>query len=125
MENKLIIDKKEFVLVSESLANSIPMIKDVPSTKSSSVVWIIRNNILFVQHADLSGESSNRVNDFNFCTRSELIHASWFNGVMIAQTGEITWYREGKYPMYETELILKIEKGIITNHDVIFNECPF
>ena len=51
--------------------------------------------------------------------------ADWYSGVLIAYGGKPVWYRKGVDPVYEKELILKIESGVVVNHEVVENELPF
>lgn len=91
-----------------------------------SSTWQIKNNILFLEEIEFADgyRYKQQVTSILSSDNSSNV-ADWFNGMLIAYGGDPLWYKDGTDPVYEKELIFRIESEVVVDHEVIENEIPF
>ena len=53
-----------------------------------------------------------------------IYQATWYTGDLIVALVEPTFYHPSYIPMYTKEMHLKVEAGLVVNHEIVENEVP-
>jgi len=133
IEEKIIINNEELMLkispietlIKKNDSNKDFKPIDVPKKKEYSAEWKIKDNVLYLKSIDYHKgfKLQDELNSYLF--RHMNGWAYWYSGLLIVDIGKPLWYREGKYPVYEKEIIFQVQDGIITDNEEIENEIPF
>jgi len=130
--DKLILEGVELLLISRSISHLERLVNpelvsnpfDAPKDIQYKATWQIKNNILFIDEIEFS-DGYRYKEEVNSLLKSDSKVADWYSGILIAYGGDPIYYRNGVDPVYEKELIFKIENGVVVDHEVIENEIPF
>jgi len=77
-------------------------------------VWEIKNDKLYLKNVFICGESSKPIKNLLFQDKKGDVLADWFTGELYLQKGKlIKYYHSGYERYYETEIVIKIEKGVV------------
>jgi len=98
---------------------------DDSTDKEYNATWLIKNNILYLKTIEFTDSFKYKEEVSTVLFKHESLIADWYNGVLLAYSGDPVWFRKGIHPVYEKELIFKVENGVVVDHEVIVNELPF
>lgn len=130
VEEKIIINGEKYDLLSRPFEPFLKVL-DVKLIPFGSYCWRgymgewkIENNVLYLAKIKLRYDPKDEKKITPLKFDDVIFQATWYTGELRVGVGEKVFYHHSYVPMYEKEMLIQVDQGLITNHHFKENEIP-